>query len=41
LKPELLIFYLILLNFFMDEKILTVPMNQGLDAASLMAMQQN
>ena len=25
----------------MDEKILTVPMNQGLDAASLMAMQQN
>lgn len=25
----------------MDEKILTVPMNQGLDAASVMAMQQN
>jgi len=25
----------------MDEKIVTVPMNQGLDAASMMAMQQN
>lgn len=25
----------------MDEKVVTVPMNQGLDAASLMAMQQN
>ena len=25
----------------MDEKIVTVPMNQGLDAASVMAMQQN
>jgi len=25
----------------MDEKILTVPTNSGMDAASLMAMQQN